>query len=183
MKNGLYTILLSFALLGAACNSDHGAKNSDGTPIDSSTRPDSEVRGAKIYLYDEGQVTTEIMATKIRKFEANDSTMGYELDISLYDSLGRVSSKIVGDSGVIREDAGHLDIYGRVVVISEDSSRLDTDYLYWDQGTQKLRTDSFVKITDIDGNILTGWGLEAEQNPTRYRILNQVSGTATESEE
>jgi LPS export ABC transporter protein LptC len=183
MKIIPYISALAVSIFIAACSTNDRAKNSEDIPVDSSSRPDSEVRGARIYLYDEGRITTEIDADVIHKFEANDSTMGYHLDIVLYDSTGGVNSTIVGDSGVIREQAGHLDIYGNVVVVSDDGSRLTTDYLFWDQDTQRLRTDSFVKIVDSDGNVLTGWGLEAEQNPTRYRILNQVSGSAREQPE
>jgi len=178
----LLSLSLSFWLL-AGCTGNDMAKNSEPGMIDSARLPDSEVADARIYLYDRGQVTAEIFANRIRKFEDIDSTVGYKLDIVFYDSLGLVTSTVVGDSGVIRETTGLLNIFGSVVVLTADSSRLETDYLLWDQKTQKIRTDAFVRITDIDGNVITGWGMEADRNLVPFKILRQVSGTVEETSE
>ncbi|UCC43771.1 MAG: LPS export ABC transporter periplasmic protein LptC [Candidatus Zixiibacteriota bacterium] len=169
-------LFCSALMLLGGCGSGDRSKNTDPGPVDSAARPDTETRGAKIVLLNEDQVTGEILADEIHKFEAIDSAMGYGLDIVLYDSAGRPSSWIVGDSGVIHDKRGDFKIYGNVVVISEDSTRLETDFLTWNRETDRLRTDAFVRITDKDSNVVTGWGMEAERNPTRYRILQQVSG-------
>lgn len=169
-------------ILLSGCGSRETSNSAEATLEDSARRPDSEVGGARIYMYDQGQVTSEIFADKIYKFEANDSTMGYDLTIRFFDSTGRVVSTVVGDSGVIRENQGHLHIYGNVVVVSEDSSRLETDYLFWNPGTRKIQTDAFVRITDLGGNVVTGWGMEADRNLGRIKILRQVSGTVRETE-
>jgi len=177
----LLLLLSTWSLSG--CTGDDMAKNSETGMIDSARLPDSEVADARIFLYDRGQVTAEILAERIRKFEAIDSTVGYRLDIVFYDSLGLITSTVVGDSGVIRETSGLLNIFGNVIVLTADSSRLETDYLLWDQKTQKIRTDAFVRITDIDGNVITGWGMEADRNLVPFKILRQVSGTVQETDE
>lgn len=182
MRYSMLLILVSWAvgwLVG--CNGEDIAKNSEPGLVDSAIRPDSEVAGARILLYDRGQVTSEILADKIYKFEARDSTVGHKLDIVFYDSLGEVNSTVVGDSGIIRETRGLLDIYGNVVVVDENESRLETDYLFWNQTTRKMRTDAFVRITYTDGSVVTGWGLEADRNLSTYKILNQVSGTVKDT--
>ncbi len=170
--------LLIYSLAG--CNSNDLGRDNEQEITDSSDRPDTEVREATIYLYNQGQVTAEVDADLIHKFEVNDSTMGYNLNIDLLDSSGNVTSTIVGDSGVIWENIGEFQIFGHVVVDSDDDSQLETDYLTWNSDTKKMHTDAFVRVTDADGVVLTGWGMEAEQNPTRYRILQQVSGTFKE---
>lgn len=173
---------LVLLVLVAGCSDRETSKSAETTLMDSTRRPDSEVGGARIYLYDRGQITTEILADKIFKFEINDSTMGYELAIQFFDSTGGIASTVVGDSGVIRENQGHLQIYGHVVVVSQDSSRLETDYLSWNPRTRRIQTDAFVRITDIQGNVITGWGMEADRNLGRIKILRHVSGTVRETE-
>lgn len=173
-KNIITGLLLAVVLIG--CSGKESASEHVPGLSDSASMPDTEVRGAKIYLYERGTVTAEIISERIVKFEANDSTVAYKLDIDLLDSLGRVSTEIVGDSGIIRETAGLLYIYGNVVVIAEDESKLETDYLWWNSKTSRIKTDAFVKITREE-DVISGWGLEADDRLDTIRILDQVSGT------
>ena len=169
------------ALLLAGCSSDNRNLSNLPAGADSLARPDSEVSGARIYLYDKGQVTSEIYSAKIIKFEEKDSTAAYQLDIDIYDSTGNVSTRIVGDSGFIRETKGLLNIFGNVVVDTDDSTRLETEYLWWDSNTDRIKTDAFVRITRAD-DVITGWGLDADNRLKDFRILSQVSGTITDPE-
>jgi LPS export ABC transporter protein LptC len=170
-------LMVVFGLTG--CGGEQTASTSQSASTDSIARPDTELSGARIYLYDKSRVTTEIVADKIVRFQAIDSTMAYKLDIDVYDSTGRVSTHVVGDSGIIRENTGRMHIYGHVVVINEDSSKLETDYLFWDSKTDRIQTDAFVKVTRGE-DVMTGWGMEADQRLNHITILKQVSGTITD---
>ncbi|MFQ6007386.1 MAG: LPS export ABC transporter periplasmic protein LptC [Candidatus Zixiibacteriota bacterium] len=183
---GLYRqtwgLILFLALTVAGCSNEQTASTDQVELADSVPRPDTELSGARIYLYDKSRITAEIMAEKIVKFEAIDSMMAYTLDIDVYDSAGQVSTQVVGDSGIIRESSGKFYVYGNVVVIAENKSKLETDYLYWDTKTDQIKTDAFVKITK-DDDIITGWGMEADQRLNRIKILKEVSGTITDPKE
>jgi len=170
-------LILAALVILAGCNADNTSKSNQISLMDTTARPDSEVRNARIYLYDEGRVTTEIFSTEIHKFDELDSTMGYQLEIDFFDTTGAVMSEVVGDSGIIREQTGYLSIFGNVVVVTEDNTKLETDYLYWNTTTDKIYTDAFVRITSEDG-VLTGWGLEADQRLSSYQILSKVSGSS-----
>lgn len=172
---GAFTLLVALLAL-SGCTSQDSATRNVATLGDSVPKPDTEVKGAKIDLFDKQEKTTEILARRILKFDAKDSTMGYEVTANFFDSTGKVISTVVGDSALIRENTNHLYIYGHVVVRSEDSTQLDTDFLHWNPTIKKIQTDSFVKIYR-HGDVATGWGMEANQTLTRVKILNQVSGT------
>ena len=168
------TLVLIATLLLAACSS---TEQSSQTSADLDTlRPDSDMLGATIYMYDRSIVTAEINAERVRKFESLDSTMGYKLHINLFNDQGEVISRVVGDSGLIRESTEDLHIYGNVVVINDNNSRLETDSLYFDPETDSIYTDEFVRISR-PGDTLTGWGLQADRQLRGLRILRQVSGT------
>ena len=169
------------ASLFLGCSQKTISEGDQSASTDSTLRPDSEVSGATIYLYDRQDVTTEIRADLIRRFESIDSTMGYVLDIDFFDSLGQVSSNLMGDSGVIREKSNRLQVYGRVVVVTQDSARLETDYLTWDPEIGKIQSDAYVKFTR-HGDVMTGWGMEADPDLGRLKILSDVSGSVSESE-
>lgn len=168
--------MLALLLFAVGCEQQKNSTRTE-TSIDSAGRPDAEVKGARISLYDKGRVTTEIHAQKLLKFEAKDSTMGYVVDADFFDSLGQKISTLVGDSSLTRENSGHLWVYGNVVVVVlENNTRLETDYLHWNPDIKKIQTDAFVKITK-NGDVVTGWGMEADQKLTRIKILKQVSGS------
>lgn len=164
--------ILAVALASCSERTDT-PKTTTGTDV---PRPDTEVRGAQIDLFEGKQITTRIQADKIVRFEAIDSTMGYDVHTEFMDQSGAIISTLEGDSAVIRELTRHLYVYGRVVVVSKEKSRLDTDYLHWNPDLEKIQTDAFVKVTRR-GDVVTGWGLEADKDLTRIKILRQVSGT------
>ncbi|MBU8934380.1 MAG: LPS export ABC transporter periplasmic protein LptC [candidate division Zixibacteria bacterium] len=168
------TLLLLVVLIGC---SNESPSNGNTSAVDTTGRPDSEVSGARINLYDGGRVTTEIVAEKITQFEAQDSTMAYNLDIQSYDSLGQLNSVITGDSALIREQTGLFVIYGHVVVATADSTQLETELLHWNPKTDRIYTDAFVRIIRPDA-IARGWGFEADQRIKSYKILHRVSGEA-----
>jgi len=173
----LTSSLLLVAFVAAGCSDQSASKDSPPSSVDSAQLPDSEVSGATIYLYHRGELTTEIRADRILKFESIDSTMGYSLDIDFLDSTGNVTSNLVSDSGVIRESTSHLQAYGHVVVVTADSLKLETDFLTWNPDINKIQSDAFVKFTK-DGSVFTGWGMEANRDLSRLRILNQISSNA-----
>lgn len=169
------TFLVFAALVGfSGCSSDQGPQSQSADT--DSLLPDSDMEGARIYMYDRSIVTAEINARQVRKFESIDSTMAYDLKIDLFDNQGSVVSQVVSDSGLIRESTEDLHLYGHVVVITDNESRLETDSLYFDPQTDSIYTDEFVRISR-PGDTLTGWGLQADRALNGLRILRQVSGT------
>jgi LPS export ABC transporter protein LptC len=177
----LIAILALATLLSVGCSRDDQVASKNPGPVDSAGRPDTEIRGATIHLYSRDILNTEVHAQRIVRFEDIDSTMGYTLDIDFYDSLGSITSNLVGDSGVIREISGAFNVFGHVIVNTADSIRLDTDFLKWNPTTNLITTDAFVKVSR-PGDTVTGWGLEAPRDLSRIRILNQVSGTVQDVE-
>lgn len=170
-----YIFIITAALITGGCSDQAASNKSSALPVDSIIKPNSEVFGATIYLYDKEMITAKVNAVKILKFDLNDSTMAYELDIDILDSLGKVTTNIVGDSGIIREKDAYLQIYGNVKVITEDSTTLDTDFLRWDSKTDRISTHSFVRIVQ-DNDVITGWGLDADHKLNSIKILDRVSG-------
>lgn len=181
MKNIILKyLLLAVSLFLIGCSS--GKVSDNQTDInDSILLPDSEVRVATIELYDADRITAQIYADKILNYKPFDSMMAFTLDINILDSLKNTSTHIVGDSGIIKEGSGVVHIYGNVVVVTEDSTILETDYLWWDSNTNRIKTDSFVKITQED-DIITGFGLDADNKLNSFKILNQVSGKVSNAE-
>ena len=56
-----------------------------------------------------------------------------------------------------------------VVVINEKGDRLETELLFWNQADDRIYTDRFVKITNVD-QITLGTGLESNSKMTVVKI-------------
>jgi hypothetical protein len=50
-----------------------------------------------------------------------------------------------------------------------DGEHFECDQLFWDENTEKVYSDSRVKITQKD-KIITGYGFESNQALTKYTI-------------
>lgn len=181
MKKDILKITLLFCLAIIGCTDSNNSPAKITAEFDSINLPDSELRIAQIKFYKKGNMTSEILADKIVKFDDEDSTLAYTLDIKILDSLGTATTTITGDSGIIKEVQGAVQIYGNVVVRTEDSTKLETEYLWWNSYTNRIKSDAFVRITK-HGDIISGWGLDADNQLNSFKILNQVSGEVTDPE-
>lgn len=179
------TILLLLLLIVTALISCDRTPRQQSLPVDTTSitgRPDSEVSDATISLFSKGVRTSLIRAEQIRKFDKIDSTMAYQVTADFFDSLGQQSSHLIGDSAVIRETTSRLEVFGHVIVTVGDTSRLETEYLLWNQEKQRIETPAFVRI-QRNNDLLTGYGLEAERDLSRLRILKGVSGAIEQTDQ
>jgi LPS export ABC transporter protein LptC len=138
--------------------------------------PDTRLIRAEISLYDRQYVTARIIADTLVRFERFDSTMGYKVIARLLDTMGNVTTVMVGDSAVIRERSQKLQLYGHAVVTSGDTLKVESDYLEWNPEKEQLLTDKFVTIHRLD-DVISGTGMTADRRLGRMRIMNQVSGS------
>jgi len=166
-------LLLMLAILGC---SNRDSVPTDQLAADSSLVPDSEGSGLRIFLYERGRVTAAIVSETMVRFESIDSTMARMVNIEAFDSTGQRTGTLVGDSAVIRENDGRMDVFGHVVFTAEDGTRLDTEYLLWNPETNEIETDAFVRITR-NKDWATGWIFRADQDLKRWRILKDFKGT------
>ena len=56
-----------------------------------------------------------------------------------------------------------------VELINKDGTKLETEKLIWNEVTQRIYTDAFVKITNRK-EIIMGTGMESNQDFTKYEI-------------
>jgi LPS export ABC transporter protein LptC len=56
-----------------------------------------------------------------------------------------------------------------VVVINEKNDKLETELLFWNQATNMIYTDRFVKITNEE-EIMQGFGFESDSRLTRRKM-------------
>jgi LPS export ABC transporter protein LptC len=134
-------------------------------------RPDQQIRNAKIYLYNGAVKTTDVRADYIEKYEKQDSTLAWKLEVHFFDSTGHEISNLVSDSGLIRERISTMVANGHVVAVGEDGSRLETEQLFWNGRDNKIETNRFVRVITPEKDTINGqFGLEADQRLRHIKI-------------
>ena len=99
--------------------------------------------------------------------------------VDFYDKEGKLTTVLVADSGVIRERKRKFEALGNVVVTTDEGIKLETQSLRWDPESAKIVTDDFVTITK-DKDVITGYGLEADQELKHFVIKRRVRGEIKE---
>jgi LPS export ABC transporter protein LptC len=168
---------MTAAVLLTGCSSNDSPGSGQSSSADTGRTPDAELEQAKIYLYDGGRVTTEILSERIVEFEPLDSSMSYGVHVTTYDSVGKPNGWVIADSAVVHEKSGLLDLYGHVVLVNERQTRLKTEYLHWNSETDRMETEAYVDIMRGE-DWVTGWGLEADGKLNWYHIkkVDEVHG-------
>ncbi len=166
-------LILVTLMLVVSCTdrAQEGAQEPEDTSLPG--LPDQVLTNSDILLSNRGVREVLVHSSHLEKYIDIDSTVMAGIDAIFYDSLGAVSSTLVSDSGIIREKTHELKVWGNVEVSSKDGIKLEADSLYWDQKTNQIVTESFVKITQ-QGNIQTGYGLESDSKLTNFKIKKDI---------
>ena len=95
----------------------------------------------------------------------------YNSELNIFNKKGELESEITADRATNFPKRDFMVAKDSVVLKDKEGKMLNTEMLNWDNTTNKIYTNKFVKIT-TPSEILYGDGLEAEQDFSRYEIKN-----------
>ena len=144
--------------------------------------PTSKAKNTRTVFTTAGIKTTEIFSDSVVNFAEKDSTLAHEVRVNFYDKGGEWMSQLTADSGVIREQTEHLEVFGAVDVFTRDSVRLKTRQLAWDPARAKIVSDSLVTINK-GGDIIRGWGFESDPDLKNMTLKHRTSGEMQDYEQ
>lgn len=111
-------------------------------------------------------------------FEREDSTTAVNVHVDFYNDMGEYQSTLTAKRGLVRQKQQMFSVWGDVVV-ENDSARIDTQSLYWDSKRNLVTTEDFVNFKRR-GDVISGYGLEADSKLENVRILRDVKGRITD---
>lgn len=119
-----------------------------------------------------GRLDFQLNAPIMDQYEGEEpyTEMPEGVHIKIFDSLMSVSAELTANYAIDMEYAERMEAREDVVVINEKGEQLNTEHLIWDKKTSRITSNTFVKIT-TENEIITGEGLESNQDFTEYRIL------------
>jgi LPS export ABC transporter protein LptC len=170
----LIRVSLGILLLVSACGKEE--PKAPHFPLDV---PDQVMENTTITFTEQGVKSAVVYAKYLAVYEKQDLKKTKGVRIDFYDQEGNHTSVLVADSGVIQEKRQNLEASGNVVVTTEDGIKLETQSLRWDPQKRKIVTDDFVKITKKK-DVVTGYGLEADEELKHFVIKKSVKGKITE---
>ncbi|MDH4221969.1 MAG: LPS export ABC transporter periplasmic protein LptC [candidate division Zixibacteria bacterium] len=141
--------------------------------------PDQVVENTTITFTHSGVKTAEIKVRYLEKYEKRDMAKGREIFANIYNEEGEHISILKADSGWIRERKQEIKVFGDVVVKSDKGMVLETQSLSWNPLSNIVTTEDFVKITKGE-DVITGYGLEADQELKELRIKKEIKGKIKE---
>ncbi len=140
----------------------------------------SQVGDSVTMLYtDSAQLKIMVKANRMLLFDQNVSEPFYVLPkgvfVTFFDQDEKKSATLNAKYGTFYQVSRRMEVKNAVEVINKNGEKLETEKLIWNEITQKIYTDAFVKIT-TGKEIIMGKGMESNQDFTKYQ-LKQVTGT------
>lgn len=91
--------------------------------------------------------------------------------VEKFDTLLQPEASIKADTAYFFDKRGLWKLIGNVEVESLKGENFQTSLLFWDQKTEKVYSDKYIRIVQND-KIITGIGFESNQSMTQYKIFN-----------
>ena len=172
-KNASITIVFGamvMLLLFSACSGRHKDMGDAITERDS--LPVMDTKGVMTLISDSGVTRYRINTEEWLVFDRkNPPYWAFEKGVYLekFDSIFQVEASIKADTAYFFNKEELWKLMGNVHIQNLKGEQFDTELLYWDQRTQRIYSDEFIRIEQPD-RIITGHGFESNQQMTVYTI-------------
>ncbi len=98
--------------------------------------------------------------------------------IRFYDENQALFSILYAPGGVLNTKTRNILVGDSVAVFTDDSTKLFTDSLFWQNDSQKILTNRAVTIIKQDGVVIEGEGLRADPYLKKIEIIGETKGVS-----
>ncbi len=162
----LLAVFLLLATLIVGCTTPEAAK-----PV-LYEGPLSEGEDITMHYTEKEVIKVILKAKKIFEFQNGDREFPEGIYLEFYDEFGKISSTLRANSAYFFKDENKWRGRGDVEVINTaKQEQLNTEELFWKPDTKKIFTDNFV-IIKLQNEVISGTGLDADQDLSNYKIKN-----------
>ena len=138
--------------------------------------PDMRTTGVTTFISDSGIIRYKIITAEWLVYNSVDSPYwAFKKGIYLekFDTLFRIDSSIKADTAFYYEPTKTWELRSNVHIRSQRGDKFDTELLFWNQKTETMYSDKFIRIEQPD-KIIEGYGFESNQQMTEYQIFNNT---------
>ncbi len=159
-------------LLLFSCSNDK--KGMAPAVTDPTAVPTMTSTGISTLISDSGKIRYKIISEKWDIYSNEKvSKWAFEKGVYLerYDNFMNIEAKVKADTAYYYDKIKLWDLRGHVNILNMQGEKFNTEQLFWDQAKEKVYSDKFIRIQQID-KILTGYGFNSNQQFTDYIIHN-----------
>jgi LPS export ABC transporter protein LptC len=170
-KNIIAALLCGAASLFYSCTNDIEIIKAFGSP---EALPVVHAINYETTFTDSGVVRFFLKTPELKRFEADGQPFvefPQGIELVKYDNYHRKISRITARYAKQFVNEKKWEAKNEVVAVNASGDTLKTEHLIWDERTEKIYSDQYVRIVRPD-QIITGIGFESDQNMGNWRIKN-----------
>jgi LPS export ABC transporter protein LptC len=168
IKRLMRMLLLSAIVLFISCPSNN-------KPANSETLPSQIITDFKLFESTSGLKLYSLTAEKAFVYTDAQVITVINPHVIFYNDDGTVSSVLLSLKGRVNTKTSDLFAQESVVVRTSDSTILYTDSLIWNNSSEKITTDAWIKIDSKQG-LIEGQGLVSDASLKKIEIISSVTG-------
>jgi LPS export ABC transporter protein LptC len=170
----LMILLMAALALVAGC----GKKKETAPVLDAIVdQPYQELDSTAMYYYNGGRLQWKLESKHMKKVLADTGhVLANPVRLSVYDSLGKETSRVLSDSGTTDGPMQKFCVWGNVFVRAQNGVRVKSNRLNWDLKKHLVNSDDYVQLQTKNGDVLQGRGMEAAEDFSWWKFLHNVSG-------
>jgi LPS export ABC transporter protein LptC len=165
-------VMLFFFIFSFSCSGDKkelapAVENRDSLPV-------MRTVDVETLISDSGVIRYRMKTPEWLIFDRlRPSRWAFEKGIYLeqFDSLHKVEASIKADTAYYYDSQRLWELRGHVDIHNRQGDKFNTEELYWNQSSEKIYSDKFIRIEQRD-RIITGHGFDSNQQMTVYTIRN-----------
>jgi LPS export ABC transporter protein LptC len=173
-KRSVWLIVLS-TFIFAGCDNDLETINRVGSK---NTLPVETGKNVFVNYTDSGFPRARIFAPLMERYATDDKNyteMRGGITAYFFNRQHKVDSYLKSKYAIRYDRERKTVVRNDVVLVNNKGDTLNTEELTWNEVTQRINTDKYVRITTPD-EIIMGDGLESNTEFTQYRIF-KIRGT------
>jgi LPS export ABC transporter protein LptC len=183
MRVRFLTISLFIFIMAVSCET-----NLEPVPIsDFLSLPSSSAENFTTIMADSGRIEVIMSAPLMEQWDNNEepyTEFRKGIQVVYYDKDTIPHGHVTARYGKFDVNTDTWTLRDSVVVVNEDKDKLETELLNWDQKSDLIYTDRFVKITrPKTDEIIQGFGFESDSHLRRQKIKKVSAIIYLETEE
>ncbi|MDX2189024.1 MAG: LPS export ABC transporter periplasmic protein LptC [Bacteroidota bacterium] len=136
------------------------------------TGPVAQVTNVEMLFSDSGQIKVKMKAPKQDEYLNGDRIFPSGILLIFNDKQGNENANLVANYGKYDKTNNVYTAKGNVIITDlKEGKKMKSEEMNWNPTTKKVYTTKFVRI-ETKEEILTGNGLDADQDFKHYKIVN-----------
>jgi len=132
-------------------------------------------RDFETILTDSGMIELIMRAPLVEKYDNKElpyTEFRSGIKVIFYDGKKEPVASVVSKYAKYTQSDDLWELKDSVIVINENNEKLETELLFWNQTTDRIYTDRFVKVTSYN-DVVLGYGLESDSH-LQNRVIKKI---------